>query len=131
LEELIYYIKINKLTGRKDNKVIIVADGEGRTLKESEYKVIFSGQKTADEVIKNIVEKEKNKKIVYIVSDDKEIISYAKLVGANALKVDEFIRKKRKEIKRGQEEKRKEISYTLQREITEELKKIWLSSDEI
>jgi len=130
IETLVQYIKTNKLTGSKNNKVIIVIDGRRDVfLKENEYKIVFSDQKSADEVIKNIVEREKNKKIICVVSDDREIISYTKLVGANVLKVDEFVRMKKKEVKRNSEEKKKEINYTLQREITEELKKIWLHSD--
>ena len=52
--ELILYIKKHKLTGSHNNKVIVVFDGafQIEAKREAEFEVIFSGERSADELIK-------------------------------------------------------------------------------
>lgn len=120
-KDLIHNIKKGKLTGSKNNKVIVIFDGSIRDeLKESDFEVVFSYDKSADEIIKRRVEKIKNKSEVIVVSDDREIRDAVKKEGAVSLRTFEFIKPKGKVVESG-----KEISYSLQREITEELRKIW------
>ena len=130
--ELITFIKKNKLTGSKNNKVSIVFDGKMNIREyesEKEFEIIFSGERKADEVIISMVENHRNRKEIVVVSDDRQIIDFAKKEKANILKVTEFLRRgKRRVIKRG--ENPKPISYSLQREITEELRKIWLKNSD-
>jgi predicted RNA-binding protein with PIN domain len=121
--DLIHYIKRNRLTGSRNNKVIIVFDGRTvRDIRESEFEVVFSGDVSADEVIKNKVDKVRNKSEVIVVSDDREIREYVRKVRVSSVRVADFIKTKKRKFKKND----KEISYSLQREITEELKKIWL-----
>lgn len=122
--DLIHYIRKNKLTGSRNNKVIIVFDGKinFEVNKEREFEVIFSGSKSGDEVIKKRLEKIKNKSEVVVVSDDREVRDIVKREGARVCRTFDFIKtKKRPKIEE------KQISYSLQREITEELRKIWLN----
>jgi hypothetical protein len=109
--------------------VIIVVDGkfDFSINKNDEFEIIFSEDKSADEVIKNKIDNVKNKKVVRVVSDDREIRYYAKRMGVISLRTSEFIKKDK--IKNKNKES-KDISYSLQREITEELKKIWLGNYE-
>jgi len=123
-QDLISYIRQKKLTGSKNNKVCIVFDGNPRldALSERQFQILFSCEKDADSIIKEKIQKAKNKRQIVIVSDDREIRSFAKAQGANLLSVADFIKVKQKQTK----EPDKDISYSLQREITEELRKIWV-----
>ena len=125
-QALIQYIRKNKLTGSRNNKVIIVFDGGFRQLQEKEFSIIFSGDKKADQVIKERLEKMKNKSQVIVVSDDNEIRNHTKKMRAGSCRSVDFIAPKKKPKKK---EEIKDISYPVQREITEELRKIWLKEE--
>jgi predicted RNA-binding protein with PIN domain len=126
--ELILYIKKHKLTGSHNNKVIVVFDGafQIEAKREAEFEVIFSGERSADDLIKARIDKIKNSKYplseVIVVSDDREIRDYAKKQGAVSERAVDFV----KRVKETAREESKDISYPLQKEITDELRKIWL-----
>lgn len=125
---LTVFIYKNKLTGSRNNKVWIIFDG-GRppyVIDDFQYKVLFSGQKSADDLIIDKVRQSKNKKQIVVVSDDRQLVHKVKMLGAGILSVDKFATKKKKP---KQEGGKKDIKYSLQREITEELKKIWLDNN--
>jgi predicted RNA-binding protein with PIN domain len=124
---LINFIKNNKLTGNFRNKVTIVFDGsiDYEAAKEREFTIRFSLEKSADELIKARIEASPNKAQIFVVSDDREIRDFSKLAGAISVRVDEFIHTKDKSGEE-QEPESRDISYTAQREITDELRKIWL-----
>jgi len=123
-KDLISYLKINKLCGSRNNKVIVVFDGyPPRDFVEREFDTVFSFDKTADDVIKAKVDEAANKKQIVVVTNDRQIRDYVKRQGAVVCKTDEFTKKKSKR-KRIQESK--DISYSIQEEITEELRDIWL-----
>lgn len=127
-QALIRFIKNNRLTGSKNNKVTLVFDGffDGEEIRaEKEFQLIFSGDKSADEVIIERVRRYKNKKQIVVVSDDREIKTLVKSLGANVLKVAEFLKRKEKKLL----QENKPIGYELQREITEELRRVWLGED--
>ena len=122
--DLIHYIRGNKLTGSRNNKVIIVFDGKPNFEAERialEFEIIFSQGLSADEIIKRRVKRIKNKSGVIVVSDDREIRSAIKGEGAKSCRIDDFIKPRKKA-----QTREKEISYTLQKEITEEMRKVWL-----
>jgi len=121
---LIQFIKVNKLTGSRNNKVIVVFDGgpNSEAAGETDFEVVFSQNKSADEIIEAILKRAKNKGETIVVSDDREIRSFVKREGAKSCRTTDFIKIKDKEKK----EEDKEISYSLQNEITEEMRKIWL-----
>lgn len=126
--DLLTFICKNKLTGSFNNDVWIVFDG-GRPpyqINNFQYKILFSGQESADDRIIKKVEQAKNKKQIIVVTDDRELRYRAKSLQAQTCSVDEFISKIKKKEKK---EEVKDIKYSLQREITEELKKIWLDEN--
>ena len=126
--DLIRYIRTNKLTGSKNNKVIVVFDGrvnDDALREKGDFEVVFSGQISADEVIKKRLEKIKNKSETVVVSDDRQIREATKRQGARSYRIADFTKTKKKS-----ERSEKEISYGLQYEITEELRRIWLKEED-
>lgn len=126
--DLIHYLAHHRFTGSANNKVIIVFDGypkEGVTTGKS-ARVIFSCARSADEVIKELLNTADTPSETVVVSDDGEIRNAVRAAGARSLRCSEFLgaKKEQKSLKTGENEK--EISYPLQREITEEMRRIWL-----
>ncbi len=128
--ELLFFIYKNKLSGSPKNKVWIIFDGRRPPydLDSFQYKVLFSCDKSADDLIVEEIERAKNKKQIVVVTDDRQLGYRARLLGVQIYSVDKFITKKKKP---KAEEKKKNIEYSLQREITEELRKIWLDEDNL
>ena len=133
--ELIQYIKKNKLSGSARNSVIIIYDGmpQASVTREREFEIIFSQERSADELIKQRIDKIKNYtkypiSEVIIVSDDREIREYAIKSGAVSLRTVDFLKIK-KESPREDKQGDKDISFHLQKEITDELRKIWLKEE--
>jgi predicted RNA-binding protein with PIN domain len=90
LEYLKYYIS------KKKKKILVVFDGKkepGIDITSEYYgtiKVIYSLERSADEVIKEIIRKDKNRASNMVVSSDREIINYAKLYGIRVKKSEDF-----------------------------------------
>ncbi|MDD3296725.1 MAG: NYN domain-containing protein [Candidatus Omnitrophica bacterium] len=121
---LIRYIRMNKLTGSRNNKVIIVFDGSYNLAafqERGDYELFFSQNLSADELIHKKLKSLLNKSQVVVVSDDREIRDFTKREGARSLRINEFIKIKQPDVSEA-----KDIDYSLQREITEEMRKIWL-----
>ncbi|MFA5271466.1 MAG: NYN domain-containing protein [Candidatus Omnitrophota bacterium] len=130
--ELIQYIKKNKLGGSFRNSVVIIYDGmpQANVAGEREFQIIFSQGRSADELIKQRIDKIKSNgkypiSEVVVVSDDREIREHAIKSGAVSLRTMDFLKVKKESSKEYKQED-KDISFPLQREITEELRKIWL-----
>ncbi|MEW6100731.1 MAG: NYN domain-containing protein [Candidatus Omnitrophota bacterium] len=126
---LVEFIREKKLCGSPKNKITIVFDGyapsgEGED-SSRQIEIIFSQARTADEKIKNILEKTPFIKTTVVVSDDKEIKLFARLTGAASLGVSEFISKAKK-IDRALLALKPEITYSQMHKINEELRKLWL-----
>ena len=72
------FIRSNKLTGSKNNRLILVFDGFSPPAEEVPSQngllCMFSRTKEADELIKRIVEDSVCPKNIVVVSDDKKII---------------------------------------------------------
>lgn len=126
---LIQFLRKEKPCGSPKNKVTIIFDGYSGDfgLRNLEYEVIFSCESSADERIKEIAESARVPQNLVIVSDDRQIRDFARLCGAIALGIEEFLGQ-------GQEKKRvagkgqvkPDLSYDEARKINEELKKLWL-----
>ncbi|MCF7916494.1 MAG: NYN domain-containing protein [Candidatus Omnitrophica bacterium] len=126
--ELLSFLHKNKLTGSLKNKVLVVFDG-GKPpyqINNFHYKVLFSYQESADDLIIAKIKQFQNKKQIVVVTDDRELRYRAQSLEAQTCSVDDFMAKARR-IKPEQGEK--EINYSLQREITEEMKRIWLDDN--
>lgn len=75
-------------------EITIVFDGFPSSLdiyRERKIKIIFSHEITADEKIKKILENKKNKNKIYVVTDDREIGEFTRILGGNIFKVKEFM----------------------------------------
>lgn len=131
---LIQFIKSNHLLGSERNKAILVFDGfplkDDRQGRDNQFEIIYSGESSADEKIMKLVESSKNKPRLVVVSDDKEIIYFARICAVKTQAVAEFIGYEKEEsrkamIKKAQEEE-DGLNYSQAYKINEELKKIWL-----
>lgn len=93
---------------------------------------VYSGDKTADERIKEIVEARDNRRNVVVVSDDKEIMYFARAAHCTAMSVEEFLCKNvdAKIMKKRQDASSKDlsdiISYSEMSKINKELREKWL-----
>jgi len=105
----------------------IVFDGycQNFNLYTSRLKIIFSNEITADEKIREILENRKNKKEVFVVSDDREIQQFTRILGGNFLKVNEFLDIVYPVEKKGEVKKDKEIDYRFKLKIEKELEKFY------
>ena len=126
-----YFILKHGLTGSKRNKVVIIFDGYPRTPElvkspADNMEIIFSRKVSADETIKRLLEKAAGVKDIVVVSDDKEIIGFSRLIGARPLSVKDFIRRKDKLDLFRTRELKPELTYTQMHKINQELRKIWL-----
>jgi len=124
--ELIHYIRDNRLTGSKNNRVSIVFDGRPNLeaiREKGNFELFFSQEQSADDLIKTKLSRFKKTSEVVVVSDDREIRSAAKKLGARICRTADFLKTKRTP---REPEDKKDISYTLRSEITEELRKLWL-----
>lgn len=131
---LLEYITIKRICGSSRNKIIVVFDGYPYSVNlrqiNPEISVMFSKSVSADEKIKNILEKTANSKNTVVVSDDKEIIFFVKSVGSLSLSVEEFInpgaKQRQKKSKEKEEFIKPELTYTQMEKINQELKKLWI-----
>jgi predicted RNA-binding protein with PIN domain len=119
-----------KPQGSYKNKVIVVFDGKyelssGEDFRKLDYyniKVIFASFSSADDEIKKLVEKAKNKKEIIVVTDDKEIIRYVRYYGAKVESVKDFLCR----IEKSKEQKNLKISqykFDIPSESVEEINK--------
>jgi hypothetical protein len=126
------FIFLNKLSGSRKNKVILVFDGyppSGEKMPEGEGLLcLFSRMIEADELIKKLVEESGQPANIVVVSDDKAVRSAARLLRAKVSAVEEFIcggrGAKIKSSSSYDEDDR--ISYSKMQKINEEFKKRWL-----
>ncbi len=132
-EEFISFIKRYRLTGSRNNRVTIVFDGNVDVLlknREQEFEIIFSGVKSADELICRKIDVCRNKRQIVVVSDDYEIVSYVRKQGAGVLSTTDFLgrkaRKKRFPHVKNKKDIDKNIDYTIKKEINDQLRKLWL-----
>lgn len=122
-------------TQLKKQAITIVFDGYddsgGQIIREG-FKVIFSANLSADDKIKNLVERSHDKRQIVVVTDDKEILFFVKALGANILKVADFIfwisgRQAQERNKSSQvQDDDKSLDYRQVLDINRELKKRWL-----
>lgn len=137
---LVSLIEIHSPQGSAKNFVTIVFDGKtgvwGPRHMGSVH-ILFTCEESADEKIKRMVTQADNKKCLVVVSNDKDIQYYVRSQGAKVMSVQEFLNKMSPfrlrnlpvNSRGGKENDSKEISHTLQYEITSEFKKIWLKRD--
>lgn len=136
---LLEIIRTKKLCGSLKNNVTVVLDGYPQAQNQDNhflnFKVVYSQDLSADDLIKHKVDDFRgNRKNIIVVSDDREIVSYAKQAGARVLSVEDFLGKDPALNKRARQDKRleekntlkQELNYTQVDKINEELKRLWL-----
>jgi predicted RNA-binding protein with PIN domain len=130
---LVDFIRSNRLSGSRKNKVIIVFDGYppyGEKMPEDEtLTCLFSRMIEADEMIKKLVEESGQPRNIIVVSDDRAVQSAVRFLNARSSAVEEFICGKKSiraldSVRREREESK--ISYSKMEEINAELRKKWL-----
>ena len=127
------FISLNRLSGSKKNRVILVFDGypaHGEKMPEGDGLVcLFSRIIEADEVIKNLVEESGQPRNIIVVSDDKGVQLAVRFLNAQVCAVEEFLCGKKslraQDLARQDSEECK-ISYSNMQKINAELKKKWL-----
>ncbi|MFA7706655.1 MAG: NYN domain-containing protein [Candidatus Omnitrophota bacterium] len=127
------FIILNRLTGSRKNKLILVFDGyppQGEKMPDAEGLVcLFSRLIEADEVIKKLVEESGQPANIIVVSDDKGIQTVVRFLGAKISSVEEFICGKKSARVFGsalEEREENKVSYSDMQVINAELKKKWL-----
>lgn len=130
---LLEFIIQNRLQGSPRNKVILVFDGypcaQDCRFSAANCEVIFSGAETADEKIKKIIGNSDTPKNIVLITDDKEVIFFAKSCGSRVLSTEEFCgsKEKTKKARRAEKELAKpELNFTQIDRINKELKELWL-----
>jgi predicted RNA-binding protein with PIN domain len=127
------FIKLNKLTGSKNNNVMLVFDGYPPSFEDvprgNGLRCMFSCSKEADEVIKKIIEDSASPKNIVVVSDDKEVQLTSRFLQAQICNVAEFIcgKKDNKAVSAAKlADADFKLSYGKMEKINAELKKKWL-----
>jgi predicted RNA-binding protein with PIN domain len=123
------FIRVNKLCGSRNNKIVIVFDGYQDSMytnPDTEIEVIFSRRESADERIKSLVSDSGNVKNMVVVSDDKEIKFFAKSCGALVRGIEEFLNLKEKAKQKQEDSFKPELNYSQIHKINQELRNIWL-----
>ena len=127
------FIKSNKLTGSKNNTLVLVFDGyppaSEEIPRENGLFCMFSRAKEADELIKKIIQDSSSPKNIIVVSDDKEVQLTSRFFYAQVCGVKEFIcgKKNKAQLAAFQEtEVDFKLSYAKMQKINAELKKRWL-----
>jgi len=132
-QSLADFIRINKLNGSKNNRVILVFDGyppSGQNTPEGDGLVcMFSRRIEADELIKKIVEESACPRNIIVVSDDKQVQLTSRLLHARVRGVEEFIcgKKNNKFVSTTSlNSAESRLTYSAMQKINAELKKLWL-----
>lgn len=130
------FIKMIETSPRfKKQRITIIFDGyedaQGLGLRDN-FQVLFSKGVSADEKIKAFVERSKQASEIVVVSDDKEIRFYVRMLGAQILGVCDFLsllsekKDDNRKFASGLQDEDKRLSYKEELEINRELRKRWL-----
>lgn len=134
-ESLIRFIERYRPHGKGENEVTVVFDGKAEVTSpqmKTQFRIVFSKNESADDVIKRMVERASNPKEFIIVSDDKAVALYCRSIGAKWMPVKEFIANtkiKKSQKKKSKTYETKDIPEEIADKITDDLKKLWLNKD--
>lgn len=130
---LVNFVRFNKLSGSKNNEVVLVFDGyppAGQEIpKEIGLTCMFSHKIEADELIKKIVENSPQPKNIIVVTDDKEVQLMSRFLHAQVCGVQEFIcgkENKKVACAKAADLADLKLTYSAMQKINAELKKKWL-----
>lgn len=127
------FIKLNKLTGSKNNTITLIFDGyppAGQEIpREAGLVCLFSRGIEADELIKQVVEKSACPKNIIVISDDQEVQLMSRFLHARACGVGEFIcgkKNKRPDPAAAADTADFKLTFSAIQKINAELRKKWL-----
>jgi predicted RNA-binding protein with PIN domain len=127
---LLRYIEENHLTGSGKNTVCIVFDKypSAKNPMTPDYgtRIVFSGDESADERIKRMVEDSSNPKTVVVVTDDRQIQWYVRSAGAVVMGVEEFLANAPKKHPSQGKDSDLKLSAEAENLINREFRDIWL-----
>lgn len=135
-DRLIHFIQNQHPQGSLKNKVTIVFDGRPGPWQDRSaayITVIFSQDRSADDIIRLKVEDSSRKKSCIVVTDDRAVQYAVKALGAKVLSVSDFLglgeRKKTQHNTgtQGSDQSIKKLSSSLEQEITQQMEEVWLS----
>jgi predicted RNA-binding protein with PIN domain len=82
---------IDKFFYSKNAKVSICFDGFMQiAINTSKSRIFYSDKRSADEVIKNMIEQSRNPKLIVLVSSDRNLLQFAKLCHCDVITSEEF-----------------------------------------
>lgn len=128
-------IEIHRPQGSLNNPVTVVFDGQtgmGGSETTAEIHVVFSSGNSADDVIKDLVDRARVKSSCIVVTDDRSLQYYVRALGAKILGVDDFLTRVAARgpgasgAARRRDDDRKSVSATWAYKITNEMSEIWL-----
>jgi predicted RNA-binding protein with PIN domain len=137
-DKLIAFVDAKRPQGSPKNAVTIVFDGRpgnSRPRASVSAKVIFSLDESADERILRLVDEAANRKSVIVVTNDRAVQYAARALGAKVIEAVAFMGKGLERPskaagnakgKQNRQDPPKEISLTLESQINEELRSVWL-----
>lgn len=126
-DNLYSFIEANQPQGSFRNKITVVFDGKtdiGPFPGHPFIEIIFSKDRSADEEIKDIVGRAKNRACVVVVTDDRHLKLDARALGSGIMSVNEFLSKPKVRIKK--KEEGKDIPFDVEYKINAELRNLWL-----
>ena len=135
--KLIDFVERKRPQGSLNNTVTVVFDGKSGHYGfegASTVKIVFSSHETADEKILWLVDEAENRGNIIVVTNDRPVQYAIRALGAKAMEVKEFIEKgdalliKKPSKGKGaaKKDQPKNIPHTLEHEITEEMRSVWL-----
>lgn len=135
-ESLIRLLVTGNFSGSVRNRLTVVFDGQpgvDHVGTSSFVKVVFSTSQSADDLMRDMIEKSASKKSIYAITDDKALAQSIRALGARTIRVKEFFASvmpntkassRQQRVARSTEEKY--ISATEASQINDELEGIWL-----
>ena len=101
-EELVNII--NRYFASKKTKLSLHLDGYAKLpLHPSKGKIVYSNNKTSDQMIREEIDSSPNPKLIILVSSDHALINYAKVNSCSIIKAEEFYREIEKNNSRDEE----------------------------
>jgi len=135
---LVDYIRTYRLTGSVKNKVVVVFDGYPPSGWQKDtynnVKIIFARDKSADAVIREIVEGAAKPANVMVISDDREVKFYASSSGASYKGIEDFVNSAKHYVSVGESRAvsqtdssgSPDINFSQASRINSELRRLWL-----
>lgn len=97
--------RVDRWAASKKIKVVIFFDGHPKfAINSTSAEIRYSGNKTADELIKSAIDQQRNTLNVFVISSDTEVFNYARVSRCNPVLSEEFCKSLDTTGPRGEEE---------------------------